>query len=33
VLVAATYGRGTWKISLETPITDRLFADGFDWAP
>jgi hypothetical protein len=33
VLVAATYGRGTWKIALDMPITDRLFADGFDLAP
>ncbi len=30
VLVAGTYGRGTWKIALETEITDRIFADGFD---
>ena len=33
VLVAGTYGRGTWKIALETEITDRIFADGFDPAP
>jgi hypothetical protein len=30
VLVAATYGRGTWKMALEAVITDRIFADGFD---
>jgi photosystem II stability/assembly factor-like uncharacterized protein len=33
VLVAGTYGRGTWKIALETEITDRIFASGFDPAP
>ena len=32
-LVAATYGRGVWKIVLEAPITDRIFADGFDGSP
>jgi photosystem II stability/assembly factor-like uncharacterized protein len=30
VLVAATYGRGAWKIDLETPVLDRIFADGFE---
>ena len=30
VLVAATYGRGAWKIALDTPVLDRIFADGFD---
>ena len=29
-LVAGTYGRGAWKALLEAPITDRIFADGFD---
>ena len=33
VLIAATYGRGAWKIALETPITDRIFADGFESSP
>lgn len=32
VLVAGTYGRGAWTIALETPITDRIFADGFETA-
>jgi hypothetical protein len=30
VLVAATYGRGAWKIDLETLVRDRIFADGFE---
>jgi hypothetical protein len=30
VLVAATYGRGAWKIELETLVLDRIFADGFE---
>ena len=30
VLVAATYGRGAWKMALEAVITDRIFADGFE---
>jgi hypothetical protein len=29
-LVAATYGRGAWKMALDAVITDRIFADGFD---
>jgi len=32
-LVAGTYGRGAWKVLLEAPITDRIFADGFDGTP
>ena len=32
-LVAGTYGRGAWKVLLEAPVTDRIFADGFDTAP
>ncbi|HEV7490475.1 MAG TPA: hypothetical protein VGO25_06685, partial [Rhodanobacteraceae bacterium] len=32
-LVAATYGRGAWKIALQAPVTDRIFADGFEAAP
>ena len=32
-LVAGTYGRGAWKALLEAPITDRIFADGFDTVP
>ncbi len=32
-LVAATYGRGAWKIALQTPIDDRIFADGFETTP
>lgn len=32
-LVAATYGRGAWTIALQTPIDDRIFADGFETAP
>ncbi|HVT33712.1 MAG TPA: hypothetical protein VHE32_13770 [Rhodanobacteraceae bacterium] len=30
VLVAATYGRGAWKIDLGTLVRDRIFADGFE---
>ena len=32
-LVAATYGRGAWKVVLEAVVTDRIFADGFDGTP
>jgi hypothetical protein len=30
MLVAGTYGRGAWKIDLETPVLDRIFGDGFE---
>ncbi len=33
VLVAATYGRGAWSMTLDLPVTDRIFADGFDTVP
>jgi photosystem II stability/assembly factor-like uncharacterized protein len=34
VLVAATYGRGAWKVALAPPeVTDRIFADGFEIVP
>jgi len=29
-LVAGTYGRGAWKYAFEAPVTDRIFADGFE---
>jgi photosystem II stability/assembly factor-like uncharacterized protein len=32
-LVAATYGRGAWRVLLQTPVTDRIFADDFDGTP
>jgi hypothetical protein len=32
-LVAGTYGRGAWKVVLEAPVTDRIFADDFDGTP
>ncbi len=32
-LVAGTYGRGAWKATLDAPVTDRIFADGFDGTP
>jgi len=32
-LVAGTYGRGAWKVMLEAPVTDRIFADDFEMAP
>jgi photosystem II stability/assembly factor-like uncharacterized protein len=30
MLVAGTYGRGAWKIDLETLVRDRIFGDGFE---
>ena len=34
VLVAATYGRGAWKVVLAPPaVTDRIFGDGFETVP
>jgi hypothetical protein len=32
-LVAGTYGRGAWKVVLQAPVTDRIFADDFDGVP
>jgi photosystem II stability/assembly factor-like uncharacterized protein len=34
VLVAATYGRGAWKVMLApSAVTDRIFGDGFEIVP